>query len=456
LGRGGPRSSYKSRPLRRRVPEGPGPAGPVLRARLGNGLRLLLAPDPRAFTASVWVWYGIGSKNERPGTTGVSHWVEHMMFNGSPRFPKGAMDRAIMEVGGYLNAFTDVDFTAYVSTVPAEHLAIPLAIEADRMTRARMTEAEVERERSIVLSEREGNENWPEFRAEEELYALAFRRHPYRWDPLGYREDIQTMDAGSLAAYYRRFYGTRNALLVVAGQFAPRPLLAEIRHRFGRLPAGGERPPPRTAEPPGAGERRTTLSGPGTTPFVTLGFRAPAATDEAAAATIVLDTLLGGESRMFSPSTWGRSGDHPSARLYRRLVDPGLAVRATSEWRPREDPGLFTVHVQAARGVALDTIEEVLFDELSAVARRGPSVVELREIREKVRAASALAYEGSSRIAFRLGYFELLGPAGYERALYRRVLATRSEEVRRAAGAIFAEANRTVVRFEPTGGSRGG
>jgi zinc protease len=438
-----------------RVTDTVGPAGPVLRFRLPNGLRVVLAPDASSPTASVWVWYGIGSKNEVPGLTGASHWVEHMMFNGSPRFPKGAMDRAIMEVGGYLNAFTDVDFTAYVSTVPADHLGIPLAIEADRMTRARMSESEVDRERSIVLSEREGNENWPEFRVEEELYALAFRRHPYRWDPLGYREDIQSLDAESLAGYYRRFYGTRNALLVVAGRFAPTDLRSEVQRRFAGLPASGESPPARVAEPPARGERRGALSGPGTTPFVTVGFRAPAAASDLAPATIVLDTLLGGESRMFSPSAWGRSGDHPSAWLYRRLVDPGLAVRATCEWRPREDPGLFTVHVQASAGVTLDRIESALFAELDRVIRRGPTPAELREVRGKVRASARLAYDGASRVAFRLGYFELLGPPGFERSLYERVLRVSAPEVRAAAATIFAEAGRTVVRYEPTGGRRG-
>src|SRR5690242_5935152 len=114
---------------RRRVPA-------TTRFSLPNGLGVVLAPIPGASTASVWVWYKVGSKNERPGITGASHWVEHMLFLGSPRYPKGAMDRAIVGVGGELNAFTDLDFTAYFSTVPAEHLAIPLDIEADRMTRA--------------------------------------------------------------------------------------------------------------------------------------------------------------------------------------------------------------------------------------------------------------------------------------------------------------------------------
>ncbi len=427
-----------------------GPGGPVEAFRLGNGLRVLLAPRPGASTVSVWVWYRVGSKNEWPGATGASHWVEHMMFNGSPRFPKGVIDRAVMDVGGQLNAFTDVDFTAYLTTVPAEHAMVPIRIEADRMTRARMTEAEVERERSIVLSERDGNENWPEFRADEELYELAFRHHPYRWDPLGFRSDIERMDARRLADYYRRFYGPRNATLVVVGRFEPRRLAREVRRRFGGLPATGERPEVGSVEPPQRGERSATLTGPGTTPFLMAGYRTPGIRDPQTPAHLLLDTLLGGETRLFSGSGWGRGGEHPSARLYRSLVEPGLAVRASSEWRPREHPGLFVLHVQAASGVTLSRVEEVLAEEMRRVAAEGPTPRELAEIREKIRASARLAYEGPTRTAFRLGYFAQLGDPGFESRLLRGLLRTPARAIRDAAARLFRPDSRVVVRYLPT------
>ncbi|MCI4337417.1 MAG: insulinase family protein, partial [Thermoplasmata archaeon] len=170
----------------------------VVRFRLGNGLRVQLAPVPDSPTTSVWVWYRVGSKNEWPGVTGASHWVEHMLFQGSPKYGKGAMDRAIIEVGGELNAFTDTDFTAYFTTVPREHVDLPLDIESDRMTRALFDPPEVERERTVIRSEREGNENWPEFRVEEELYHLAYRTHPYRWDALVLPGDILALTPDDL------------------------------------------------------------------------------------------------------------------------------------------------------------------------------------------------------------------------------------------------------------------
>ncbi|HTT15744.1 MAG TPA: pitrilysin family protein [Thermoplasmata archaeon] len=420
---------------------------------LGNGLRVLLAPDPHSPTASVWVWYRVGSVNEHPGITGASHWVEHMLFEGSPRYPKGAMDRAVVRVGGQLNAFTDTDFTAYFSTVPREHLDVPLDIEADRMTRALITDPEVGRERTVIFSEREGNENWPEFRVEEELYQLAFREHPYRWDALGRREDIERMSAAELREYYHRFYGTRNAILVVAGGFAPAEVARQVRRRFGRLPRGGEDVTVARVEPEPRGERRAELTGPGTTPYVQVGFRAPALDDPMTPTGIVLDTILGGETRLFtSGSGWGRSGEHPSSRLYRGLVDPGLAVRASCDWRPRRYPALFTVQAQAAAGVSLDRLEAALLGLLERLAADGPSAAEVKECRTKLRRAVALAYEGASRTGFRLGYFSVLRAPELEDEIYRALFRVRPKDVRACARALFRPERRVVVRYRPTGG----
>ncbi len=420
---------------------------------LGNGLEVVLAPIPASPTASVWVWYRVGSKNERPGTTGASHWVEHMLFKGSPRYAKGEIDRAIVGVGGELNAFTDTDFTAYFSTVPREKLGIPLDIESDRMTRASITDEEVERERTVIHSEREGNENWPEFRVEEELFQLAFRIHPYRWDALGHRGDIERMTPEELRTYYRRFYGPRNAVLVVTGGFERAAIAEEVRSRFGSLPATGDDVRVAETEPPSRGERRAELSGPGTTPLLQIGWRCPALFDPATPTTMVLDTLLGGETRLFTAGAgWWRTAEHPSSRLYRALVDPGLAVRATSEFRPKFYPSLFMVQALAAPGVSLDRLEREVDQALGRLARTGPTRTELEDIRTKVRRGAALAYEGASRCGFRLGYFATIRSPEYEDELLESVLRVKGGEVRDQARRLFTPENRTVVRYTPTGG----
>jgi zinc protease len=431
-----------------------GPRPPTTRRfRLANGLETILAPDRNSATTSVWVWYRVGSKNEWPGVTGASHWVEHMLFQGSPCYAKGAIDRAVVEVGGTLNAFTDTDFTAYFSTVPRESLGIPLAIEADRMTRALLSDREVNRERTVIDSEREGNENWPEYRAEEELYQLAFRQHPYRWDPLGRKEDIRNLTPAELRSYYRRFYGPKNAVLVVSGGFDRGPVERQIRKSFGPLPRTGADPHVTAVEPEPRGERRTTLRGPGTTPLLTVGWRAPAVHDPATPALVCLDVLLGGETRLFSAgASMGRSGEHPSSRLYRGLVDTGLAVRASSEFRPRAHPALFTVGVQAAPRVPFERLEEAVDGEIHRLGTDGPTASEMTEIRTKIRRGAELSYEGASRAGFRLGYFATTGPPGFESRLFRTLLAVTRTEVRRRAAEIFRRERRVVVRYEPTGG----
>lgn len=423
----------------------------VRRTTLPNGLQVILAPIPGAPTASVWVWYRVGSKNEAPGITGASHWVEHMLFLGSPRYPKGAIDRAVVEVGGTLNAFTDVDFTAYFITVPREHLAVPLDIESDRMTRALFRPEEVERERSIIHSEREGNENWPEYRVYEEMAGLAFRQHPYRWDPLGWRTDIESLSPEALAGYYRRFYGTRNATLVVAGGFELPAVGAEIARRFGPLESIGQDPTVSIREPEQRGERRAHLSGPGTTPIVAIAYKAPAVDSPEIAATILLDVLLGGETRLFTAGTsWRASADHPSSRLYRELVSRGLAVRAGSEWRPTANPGLFNIHLQAARGVPAARLESACDAVVDRLVRSGPTAAELSAAREKIRRGAELAYEGASRTGFRLGFFSLLGPPEFEGALLTRLLRLSATEIREQAQRLFARERRMVVHYAPT------
>ncbi|MCI4368097.1 MAG: insulinase family protein [Thermoplasmata archaeon] len=424
---------------------------PTQRFALKNGLKVILAPEPKSLTASVWVWYRVGSKNEWRGVTGASHWVEHMLFQGSPKYGKGKLDRAVIEVGGTLNAFTDTDFTAYFITVPRQHLAVPLDIESDRMTRARIAPEEVERERTVIRSEREGNENWPEFRVDEELFELAFRRHPYHWDPLGFPEDIQRLTAVDLKSYYQRFYGTKNAVLVIAGGFDPAALRREVTRQFSPLPEGGDDPVVTTTEPEQRGERRSELTGPGTTPFLEIGWKAPSTSDARTPATLLVDVILGGEARLFSAGgVWGRSHEHPSSRLYRALVDTGLAVRASSEYRPKVHPSLFTVHARAAKGVPLARLEETIDSELARLGRTGPTPTEMNDARTKIRRGAAVAYEGATFTGFRLGYLSMLGGPGFESDLFHRVLTTKASQVKAEARELFQTDRRSLVTYEPT------
>lgn len=426
------------------------------RLGLNNGLDLILAPDSQSPTVSCWVWYRVGSVNEHPGITGVSHWVEHMMFQGSPHYGKGEIDRAIFSIGGTSNAFTDNDFTAYFATVPREHWEVPVRIEADRMVDAEMDSTDADRERTVILSEREGNENRPEFRVEEELHALAFRHHPYRWDPLGFAGDMARMPTSSVTEYYHRFYGPQSALLVLTGGFDPVRALRAVRKRFGRIPRGGAPTRVGSVEPPMRGPRRAELAGPGSTPIVEVGWPAPPFGDPHSPAAMLLDQLLGGETALFSSQPfWSRPTEHPNSRLYRRLVRTGLAVRTSSDYRPRLYPGLFTVEAQAAPRVSTDRVEDALRDEIRRLRKEGPTSSEWSDARAIVERGARLAYEGSTRSGFRLGFFGVNGSLSRERDLLRHVLRVSRREARAEANRLFSDQSSVTVRYEPTGGTNG-
>jgi len=177
------------------------PVPDVIETRLSNGLQVLLKEVHSAPVVSTWIWYRVGSRNEVEGRTGLSHWVEHMLFKGSSRFPKGAIMRAVNRHGGYLNAMTSYDFTAYYETLPAAQAELALQIEADRMTTSLFDPQEVEAERTVIIAEREGSENEPHDVLAEELAAVAFRVHPYHHQPLGWKGDLRAITRDQLYAH---------------------------------------------------------------------------------------------------------------------------------------------------------------------------------------------------------------------------------------------------------------
>src|SRR2546430_2236928 len=218
-------------------------------------------PDTKAL--STWVVYRIGSRNEVPGMTGSTHWVEHMLFKGGGKLGKGEIDKMISRLGGKMNAFTDTDYTMYFEAIPASSMDTALMIESERMRNAAFDPKEVEAERTVVISEREGAENQPDFAVEEELWGLAFHVHPYHWTAIGYKQDLATLDREPLYRHYLRYYAPNNASLILVGGFDPAVAMQRVREAFAPLKPETPPDPLRLSEPEQHGARRSDLERPG-------------------------------------------------------------------------------------------------------------------------------------------------------------------------------------------------
>ncbi len=186
---------------------------------LTNGLKVLLKEIHTAPLISSWVWYKVGSRDENTGHTGISHWCEHMQFKGTPKFPPNVLDRAVSRDGGMWNAFTYFDWTTFFETMPADKIDLGLRIEADRMVNSMYDEKEVNSERTVIISEREGSENEPYFQLGEAVQNAAFRTHPYHHEVIGDMPDLKSMSRADLYNHYRTYYAPNNALISVAGDF---------------------------------------------------------------------------------------------------------------------------------------------------------------------------------------------------------------------------------------------
>src|SRR5512146_277670 len=210
----------------------------LTRTKLPNGMIVLLKELHTASLIASWVWYRVGSRDEVPPLTGISHLVEHMQFKGTPNYPAELMDKAVARDGGTWNAFTFLDWTTYFETMPADKIDLALRLEADRMVNSLFDEKEVASERTVIISEREGNENEPLFKLGEAIQQTAFRVHPYHHEVIGDMADLHTMTRDDLYNHYRTYYVPNNAVMAVAGDFETDKMLARIKELFEPIPAG--------------------------------------------------------------------------------------------------------------------------------------------------------------------------------------------------------------------------
>jgi zinc protease len=395
---------------------------------------------------SLWVWYHVGGRNEVPGTTGMSHFLEHMLFKGTPAHPKGDLDRLLARYGAQWNAFTNEDVTCYFETVPRDRYEVALELEADRMRNALISTAEVDAERTVIVSEREGYENDPSFLLGESLQAVAFDRHPYGQGVIGSKFEIQHMTRDGLYAHYRTHYAPNNAYVVVVGDDRAEALVEKAAAAFGPLRAEGVLEPPFAPEPPQMGEKRLVVHrAGGALPIVQLGFHAAPASDPRAAALQALGVALAGGGG-------GDSASGRSSRLYRALVEKELATEIDASVGLTKDPFLFTIEATVRPGVTHRAVEDALLVELQRLGGEPIDETEFARVRRGLLASIAFPSDTITWRAFRLGSLLSSGAAPSIGAWYEALANVTPAEVQRAARETFIERSRTVGHFIPEAG----
>ena len=427
---------------------------PVTKTILDNGLTVILKEMHHAPVATFMLWYRVGSRQEIPGLTGVSHWVEHMMFKGTPAFPNGSLDRLISREGGHLNAFTWVDFTAYYETLPSGRIGLALDVEADRMVNTLMTSEEVESERTVILSERQMYENDPRFLLNEELIAAAFRVHPYHHEVIGDAADLRSMTRDDLYGYYRRNYTPNNAIAVVVGDFETAAMLAQIKAKFGGIPAGEAPPPVTRQEPQQKGERRVVVIGPGDTAYLTMAFRAPGADHPDYYPLTLLNAAFSGGSSL---GMFGGGGSNKSSRLYKALVDTNLAAAAYGGMGPTVDPFLYTISAVVRNGRTLHEVESALDAELARLAAEPITQTELNKALKRAKAQFVMAGESITGQTQLLGLAEaVVGDYRWFERVLDRLNAVTLTDIERVRRDYLQKRSRTVGWYEPEEKDEGG
>ncbi len=413
--------------------------GDVTRTQLDNGLTVILKEMHTAPVISTWVWYRVGSRNEVPGKTGISHWVEHMQFKGTPKYPAGTYDRLLSREGGIFNAMTWFDYTAYFETLPATRVDLALDIESDRMVNSLFDPQEVERERTVIISERSMNENRPTFLLAEEVQSTALKVHPYRHEIIGWLSDLQTMTRDDLYAHYRTYYAPNNAVLVLVGAFDTPAMLEKVKHYFADLEP---RPLPDAvipSEPPQRGERRVLVRGGGDTHYVQIAFHAVPAHHADFFPMIVLDAILGG-----AKSFGGGGSSNRSSRLYRGLVLTGLAADADSWVGPMIDPYLWWFDATVNEGRSHEEVERRLWAEIENVQEQGVSEEELRKAVKQVRAHFVYGAQSITNQARWLGFAEVVTSQEWLATYLDSVAAVTADDVQRVAQTYLRRDQATV------------
>jgi len=420
--------------------EAEGPAGrgvTAQRYRLANGLVLIAAIDRRAPIVALQTWFGVGSRHERPGATGMAHLFEHLMFGQTEHLPPGEFDRLVERTGGESNAATWVDWTYYRLSLPARDLELGIKLEAERMQHLVLEPTPVEAERDVVTNERrERVEDDVDGWLDEQLMAHAFTEHPYRWPTIGWMEDIRALALDDIRAFYRTWYAPNNATIVCVGDFDDAKLRELIAQYYGHLEPAQLPELAQVVEPEQTRERIVRAPKPIATDRLLVGYKAPGQDDRDWAALEIVATLLAG---------------CPSARLYRRLViEREAASSVDAQLTPFRDPSLLRLAVTTARGHKASEILDVIDSEIATLVATPPSAKEVEKAKALAETdfwSSLVDVDGKAEA---LGHYQVaLGDFRRLSAIAEQLTVVSVEDVARVVRTYLMPTKRTIVIAEP-------
>jgi zinc protease len=414
-----------------------GPKLVIERFRMGNGLSILLVEEHSAPTVAYHTWFRVGSRNERPGKTGIAHLFEHLMFNETEGLVAGEFDRQLEELGAESNASTWLDWTHYDIAIPAAGFERVVELEAERMNHLVLRKPQVESEKEVVMNERRYRvEDDVEGALSELLWSTAFEVHPYRWPTIGWMSDIESFDVDDCQTFYRTFYAPNNATLVVVGDVVPERALGKLQDAYGSYTPAPIPGPPAVREPEQRAEKRLEVTKLTPTWKLNIGYHGPAlGHPDHLPLSVLSEVLFGGRS----------------SRLLKALVrDLELASDVRASVSPLADPGLFEIFVSAREGVSAEQLLEVVDAELDRVLAEPISEDELVRATARIELSLLQGLSNNEGKASTIGFYEVVlgNPvAGFERlsALAR----LRAADLTAVAGRYLRRTGRTVILVRP-------
>jgi zinc protease len=410
---------------------------PVATKTLKNGMKVLVQTDHSIPNVALYIFYRIGSRNEGPGTTGLSHFFEHMMFNGAKKYGPGELDKAMEANGGANNAYTTRDVTVYQDWFPRSALPLIFDIEADRIQNLNFDPAKIKSEREVVASERRlrtDNDNGGLL--DEQLWATSYIAHPYHWPVVGWMSDIEHWTMEQLKHHFEMGYSPNNATMVVTGDVSPEEIFQICEKFIEPIPPHAPPPPVTTLEPEQLGERRTVVHKPAQLPLILVAYHIPQTNNPDYYALNILRTMLfQGES----------------SRMYQRLVDKDqIALDVSSTVEPGFDPTVIEIVAQPKQGVDPQKCETAMYEELERAKNAAADPKELEKAKNIRLAEFYREMRTINGRANTIGTYEVF--FGDYRKLFdaaKNYSAVTREDVQRVAKTYFGANNRTVATLIP-------